>query len=85
MAKAPNKTATKPAVIRSGNQAEILAPNNTAKVLSMINATDAPSITGQGRCREASTIHTSWLLSPISANAINEKVDSEIEKILMVP
>ncbi len=74
---APNSTATRPAVTRSGTHAATPAPNNTASVLSKTNAVVAPRITGQWRCRAARAIHTSWLLSPNSASAIRVKVDRE--------
>ena len=50
-------------------------PNKTAKVLSNKNANVAPSMTGNALYRVANAIHTSWLLSPISAANMSKKLE----------
>jgi hypothetical protein len=77
--KNPNSNATEIAMTRSGINKAAAAPNITASVFRRKNATATPANTGQWRCRAASVMQTSWLLSPISASATSVNVDREIE------
>jgi hypothetical protein len=50
-------------------------------VFKKAKAEMAPSKTGMALCRDASVMHTSWLLSPISAAAINAKLVAAVADI----
>jgi hypothetical protein len=59
-------------------------PNTIAKVFKNANANTAPHKIGKARCREAKVMHTNWLLSPISAAAINAKLVPAVAEVLAI-
>jgi hypothetical protein len=57
-----------------------LPPKRTANRFSRLNAIVAPSRIGLDLCLAAKDIHTSWLLSPISARKIMPSVSDEVDR-----
>ena len=70
-----NKITTMIAITRAGINPASDTPMVMAMIFNSAKAKQLPIITGSARWRLASIMQTSWLLSPISANKINAKVD----------